>query len=244
MEKILEIEHLNKAFGGVHAANDLSFDVYRGEILGLIGPNGSGKSTCINLISGVYALDSGSIRFKGKEITKLSIPQRAHLGMGRTFQTPKPFTGLTVFNSVFTIAMQKHSFKDAAAKALEALELTNLAAFRDDPCERLSIERRKWLDMARVMVMEPELIMMDECMAGLNPAEMDDSIDLVKRINAQGVTIVFIEHVMKAVVNLCHRILVLNEGQLICSGTPEKVMNDPGVISAYLGGGYHYHAEN
>lgn len=243
MEKILQIEHLQKSFGGVHATNDLSFEVNRGEILGLIGPNGSGKSTCINLITGVYTPDSGSIKFKGREIKKLSIPQRAKLGMGRTFQTPKPFTGLTVFDSVFTIAMQKYNFKMAAQKAMEALDLTNLAVFRDDPCERLSIERRKWLDMARVMVTEPELIMMDECMAGLNPAEMDDSIDLVKRINEAGVTIIFVEHVMKAVVNLCQRILVLNEGQLICSGLPDAVMNDQRVISAYLGGGYH-HAKN
>lgn len=243
MEKILEIEHLKKSFGGVHATDDLSFEVNKGEILGLIGPNGSGKSTCINLITGVYTPDSGSIKFNGKEISKMSIPNRAHLGMGRTFQTPKPFIGLTVFDSVYTIALQKYGYNDARVKAMDALEMTNLASFKDSRSESLSIERRKWLDMARVMVTEPQLIMMDECMAGLNPAEMDDSIDLVKRINESGVTIIFVEHVMKAVVNLCQRILVLNEGKLIASGTPNEVMNDPGVISAYLGGGYR-HAED
>jgi len=238
MEQILEIKGLNKSFGGVHAVADVSFSVSKGEMMGLIGPNGSGKSTCVNLISGVYTCDSGEVLFCGRNILKYSIPRRARLGIGRTFQSPKPFTGISVYNSVFTVALQHNSFKHAAIKTREVLEMTDLYGNRDMPSEKLSIELRKWLDMARILVTEPKLIMLDEVMAGLNPIEMNESIELVRRINETGVTIVFIEHVMKAVVSLCKRIVVLNEGRVLCDGLPDDVMTNHDVIAAYLGEGY------
>ncbi len=233
----LKLSNLQKSFGGVHATNDVSFEVYQGEILGLIGPNGSGKSTCVNLISGVYKQDSGDIIFEGKKINKLSIPDRSRIGIGRTFQSPKPFIGLTIYESVFTIAIQKMSYHEADKKVMEILELTDLLEVKDWLSEKLPIERRKWLDMARILATDPKLIMLDEVMAGLNPSEIDHSVELVKRINETGITILFIEHVMKAVVKLCDRLVVLNEGKLICEGAPDKVMNDPMVVKAYLGGG-------
>lgn len=243
MHEQLKIRSLNKSFGGVHAVNDVSFDVYQGEILGLIGPNGSGKSTTVNLISGVYGQDSGEIIFEDQVINKLSIPKRSRLGIGRTFQSPKPFTGLTVFESVFTVAIQSMSFKEAEKKALSILETTDLIDVKEWNSERLPIERRKWLDMARILATNPKIIMLDEVMAGLNPSEIETSIDMVKRINQQGITILFIEHVMKAVVKLCDRIVVLNEGKLLCKGKPNEVMNNKEVIKAYLGGGFK-HAGN
>ncbi len=233
----LKLNNLQKSFGGVHAINDVGFEVYQGEILGLIGPNGSGKSTCVNLISGVYKQDSGDILFEGRNINKLSIPNRSRIGIGRTFQSPKPFTGLTIYESVFTIAIQKMSYQEADKKVMEILELTDLLEVKDWLSEKLPIERRKWLDMARILATDPKVIMLDEVMAGLNPCEIDHSVELVKRINETGITILFIEHVMKAVVKLCSRLVVLNEGKLICQGAPEDVMNNPMVIKAYLGGG-------
>ena len=240
MREQLKLRNLHKSFGGVHAVDNVSFDVYQGEILGLIGPNGSGKSTTVNLISGVYELDAGEILFEDQLINKLSIPKRSRIGIGRTFQSPKPFTGLTVFESVFTIAIQFMSFKDAEKKALEILKTTDLYDVKDWKSERLPIERRKWLDMARILATDPKIIMLDEVMAGLNPSEIETSIEMVRRINQQGITILFIEHVMKAVVKLCHRIVVLNEGKLLCTGKPDEVMNNPEVVKAYLGGGFKH----
>ncbi|WRS27952.1 ABC transporter ATP-binding protein [Oscillospiraceae bacterium MB08-C2-2] len=238
MNEQLQVRNLRKSFGGVHAVNDVSFDVYKGEILGLIGPNGSGKSTMVNLISGMYKQDAGEVTFEGKVISKATVPGRSRLGIGRTFQSPKPFVGLSVFESVFTIALQSMHFAQAEKRTLEILEMSDLLDVADWRSERLPIERRKWLDMARILATDPKLIMLDEVMAGLNPSEIETSIDMVRRINEMGITILFIEHVMKAVVKLCHRIVVLNEGKLLCSGEPDAVMNNPDVVKAYLGGGF------
>ncbi|MGI6037542.1 MAG: ABC transporter ATP-binding protein [Limnochordia bacterium] len=239
MKKLLQLVNLNKSFGGVHAVNELSFDVYEGEILGLIGPNGSGKSTCVNLISGVYAQDSGEIIYEDRKLYRQSIPDRAFLGIGRTFQSPKPFTNLTVWDSVYTIALlYNKTMREAAEKTEEILEFTGFSGLKDLTCSKLSLEKRKWLDMARVLAINPKLLMLDECLAGLTPSEMEDSLELVKRINASGVTILFIEHVMSAVTNLCTRVVVLNEGSLLSEGHPEEVMRDEAVIKAYLGEDY------
>jgi ABC-type branched-subunit amino acid transport system ATPase component len=205
--------------------------------LALIGPNGSGKSTTVNLITGVYLQDEGQVIFDGKEVDKkLSIAKRSHLGMGRTFQTPKPFGNLTVFDNVFAVALQKYTFKDATAKAKEILELSQLAPLSDLSASQLSIEKRKWLDLARVLATEPKLVMMDEVMAGLNPNEMMASLDFVRAINKMGITILFIEHVMAAVVSVCTRAIVLNEGKFLAGGTPQEVLKNPLVIEAYIGG--------
>ena len=240
---ILEIRDLCKFFGGVKAVNHVSFCLEEGEILGLIGPNGSGKSTTVNLISGIYAPDSGDVIYQGESLLRYSIPQRSHKGIGRTFQTPKPFLGLSVFDSVYTIALQFGTYRQAAERTNEILKMTELAELAPLKCDKLPIEKRKWLDMARILATSPRVIMLDEVMAGLNPSEIDESIGLIKRINEQGVSIIFIEHVMRAVTSLSHRIVVLDEGKFLCEGTPEAVMNDPRVIEAYLGGG-HKRAEH
>lgn len=240
---ILEIRDLCKFFGGVKAVNHVSFCLEEGEILGLIGPNGSGKSTTVNLISGIYAPDSGDVIYQGESLLRYSIPQRSHKGIGRTFQTPKPFLGLSVFDSVYTIALQFGTYRQAAERTNEILKMTELDGLAPLKCDKLPIEKRKWLDMARILATSPKVIMLDEVMAGLNPSEIDESIGLIKRINEQGVSIIFIEHVMRAVTSLSHRIVVLDEGKFLCEGTPEAVMNDPRVIEAYLGGG-HKRAEH
>jgi ABC-type branched-subunit amino acid transport system ATPase component len=238
---ILKICELDKSFGGIHAVNHVSFDLYENEILGLIGPNGSGKSTCVNLISGVNIQDSGTIMFDGVNYYKQKIPDRARKGIGRTFQSPRPFLGLTVFDSIFTVAWLYNPVKtDAIRKTEEIIELVGFHDVAYTPCSKLPIEKRKWNDMARVLAIDPKLIMLDECLAGLLPNEMDESLALVKKINETGVSVLFIEHVMSAVTKLCHRVVVLCEGQLLCQGTPEYVMNQPEVIKAYLGGDYQY----
>jgi ABC-type branched-subunit amino acid transport system ATPase component len=240
MEKILEVKDLSISFQGIKAVRHLSFSVEQGEILALIGPNGSGKSTTVNMISGTYIQDSGEIFFDGNRIDKkMSIPKRSRLGMGRTFQTPRPFVNLTVHENVFSIFLQKYGFKEAAAKTKEVLELARLGPLRDLAASRLSIEKRKWLDLSRVLATEPKFIMMDEVMAGLNPNEMLSSLDFVRTINKRGITILFIEHVMLAVVSICTRAIVLNEGKYLHEGEPKEVLNNPLVIEAYIGGQKH-----
>jgi branched-chain amino acid transport system ATP-binding protein len=215
----------------------VSFKLSKGEILGLIGPNGSGKSTCVNLISGVYTLDKGEVIFDGKTLMlKDGIVDRANMGIGRTFQTPKPFGNYSVYDNIFTIALQKNSFKDAAEKTSWILNMTKLEPLMNVNSLKLPIEKRKWLDLARILALEPKLIMMDEVMAGLNPTEMDESLALIRKINAEGMSVLFIEHVMKAVVNICTRVIVLNEGKLLCEGEPKEVLQRKEVVEAYLGG--------
>ncbi len=240
---ILEVKNLYKAFGGVKAVHDVSFHLDAGEILGLIGPNGSGKSTMVNLINGTYSPDAGDVLFEGRSILKYSIGQRFHMGISRTFQTPKPFTGLSVFDSVYTVALQDQSYAEAKKRSLEILKMMDLADLCAVPCQKLPIEKRKWLDMARILVSKPKILMLDEVMAGLNPSEIEASVKLVRRVNETGISIIFIEHVMQAVVQLSHRIVVLNEGRYLCEGSPETVMNDARVVKAYLGEEY-VHAAN
>ena len=242
--KIMELKSVHKSFGGVHAINDLSFSIYEGEILGLIGPNGCGKSTCVNLMTGVYIQDKGEIIYYQEDestefLKKQSVPDRAHMRIGRTFQTPKPFTELTVFENIYTVSMlYNKSMKAAKKEAEEITEFMQLADIADVRCTKLPIEKRKWLDMARVLAQKPRILMLDECLAGLTPSEMDVSLEIVRKINRTGVTILFIEHVMSAVTKLCKRVVVMEEGHFMTEGIPEEVMKKPEVIRAYLGEGY------
>lgn len=236
-KNLLEVNDLSISFAGIKAVQNLDFHIEKGEVLALIGPNGSGKSTTVNLISGVYTPDHGRMVFNGHELNnRQTIAQRAHLGIGRTFQTPRPFGNLTVYDNIFTIALQGRTFKQAAEKTDEVLELSKLASLKNMNSSKLSIEKRKWMDLARVMVTDPSLIMMDEVMAGLNPAEMEESLELIREINRRGVSILFIEHVMKAVVSVCTRAIVLNHGKLLYEGEPNEVLSNPLVIEAYIGG--------
>lgn len=237
MEKLLEVKDLSISFGGIKAVQDLNFHIDKGEVLALIGPNGSGKSTTVNMISGVYIQNKGTITFNGKEIPpKMTIAQRAKLGISRTFQTPKPFAHLSVYDNIYTIALQQNSKAQATELTDEILNLTKLYDLRKTKSGKLSIEKRKWMDLARCMATKPQIIMMDEVMAGLNPSEMESSLDLIRTINKEGITILFIEHVMKAVVSVCTRAIVLNQGKLLCEGEPMEVLNNPDVVAAYLGG--------
>lgn len=244
MGTLLRAENISISFGGIKAVQNVSFEIKEGEILGLIGPNGSGKSTCVNLISGAYQLDNGSIYFQDKLLSdKDGIVERAWMGIGRTFQSPRPFGNLTVYNNVYTIFLQRYHPSQAHEKTKHILELSGLYDLRDLVSAKLPIEKRKWLDLARVLAIEPKLIMLDEVMAGLNPSEMEESLELVRTVNREGITVLFIEHVMRAVVSLCTRVIVLNEGQLLCEGEPTSVLKRPEVIEAYLGGEVA-HAEN
>ena len=236
MDKILEVNDLSISFEGIKAVQHLSFSIERGEILGLIGPNGSGKSTTVNIIAGNYIQDDGEVIFKGHPVSKkLSVARRSHLGLGRTFQTPRPFGNLNVYDNVFSIFLQKYSFKDADIKTKEILELSQLSPLKDLAASQLPIEKRKWLDLARVLATEPEFVMMDEVMAGLNPNEMKESLDFVREINKRGITVLYIEHVMSAVVAVCNRVVVLNEGMLLYEGAPRDALEDNSVIEAYIG---------
>lgn len=236
MPTLLEIRDLSISFGGVHAVQNVSFDVNQGEILALIGPNGSGKSTCVNLISGVYRPDAGQILFEGSPIKSgMSIDKRAHLGIYRTFQTPKPFGHMSVYNNVYAIALQKYSMSEAHRQTERVLEMMRLTKLKDMKASKISIEKRKWLDLSRILVLSPKLIMMDEVMAGLNHTEMEESLELVKEINRSGITVLFIEHVMKAVSSICTRAIVLNEGQLLFEGSTKDALTNEKVIEVYLG---------
>lgn len=238
MSALLEVKNLSISFGGIKAVQGVSFEIREGEILGLIGPNGSGKSTCVNMISNVYRPDGGEIYYQGKPLpVSTSIADRAKMGITRTFQTPKPFGNLDVFDNIYTIALQGRSPKEARELTEELLEKTELKPLAHMLSAKLPIEKRKWLDLARILTLQPKLVMMDEVMGGLNPSEMESSIELVKRLQKDGLTILFIEHVMKAVIKVCSRVVVLNGGKVLCSGAPEEVLRRQDVIEAYLGGG-------
>lgn len=234
---LLEINDLSISFGGIRAVDGVSFQLHKGEILGLIGPNGSGKSTCINLIAGNYKANSGAIIFNGKEISpQCKVHERALMGICRTFQTPKPFGHLSVYENIFAIALLKNSFEAAKKKTEEVLQLTKLEDLSKIKSEKLPIEKRKWVDFARALATDPQLIMMDECLGGLTSAEMEESLALVKEINQRtGISILFVEHIIKAVVSLCERVIVLNSGKLLAEGMPLEVLNRPEVIKAYIG---------
>jgi len=224
MSTMLEVKDLSISFGGIKAVQGVSFQIEAGEIVGLIGPNGSGKSTCINLISGVNRPDNGKVIFDGQELTdQQDIADRSKLGMGRTFQSPRPFANLTVYDNIFSIAIQKYDRATAAKKTEDILKMTGLYPVSSLLSSKLPIEKRKWLDLARILATDPKFIMMDEV------------------INREGVTVLFVEHVMKAVVHLCGRAIVLNEGKLLCEGEPGDVLGRKEVVEAYLGGG-HKHA--
>lgn len=244
MSTLLEVKDLSISFAGIKAVQHLSFKMEAGEVLGLIGPNGSGKSTTVNMISGAYTPNGGEMIFDGQTLPfKETMAQRCHRGIGRTFQTPKPFGNMTVYDNIFTIFLQKYGYREADQRTKQILEMSQLDRLSGTMSSKLSIERRKWMDLARVMATEPKLIMMDEVMAGLNPNEMENSLEFVREINRQGIAILFIEHVMKAVVSVCHRAIVLNGGQFLAEGEPEEVLKNPAVIQAYIGGGKK-HAQN
>jgi branched-chain amino acid transport system ATP-binding protein len=233
---LLEVTNLTKAFGGLLAVNDISFQVEKGEILGLIGPNGSGKTTTFNCINQFFPVTSGDILFKGKSIIGLKTHQICHLGIGRTFQVVKPLARMTVLENVTASAFCRvNTIKEAKDEALSVLEFCNLADQNDKLAKSLSIAGRKRLEIARALATKPELLLLDETAAGLNPGELDEAIDLIKKISDNGISILIVEHIMKVIMTISDRIHAINFGQTIVEGTPQEVANNPAVIEAYLG---------
>jgi branched-chain amino acid transport system ATP-binding protein len=234
---MLTVSNISKSFRGLRAVQDVSFAVPEGEIVGLIGPNGAGKTTIFNMIAGVYAPDSGSISFAKQSIHGLRPDQICSLGIGRTFQIVKPFAGLSVLDNVLVGALLREKAPRAArALSLQTLEKLGLGTKRDQPASSLTLPDRKRLEVARALATRPQLLLLDEVMAGLRPTECDQIVAVFRELNrAEGLTIVLIEHVMRAVMALARRIVVLHHGEVIAHGTPEEVVRDPAVLECYLG---------
>ena len=237
--KILEAERLSKHFGGLTAISGLNMEVEQGAILGLIGPNGAGKTTLFNLFSGALRADTGVVRFKGHDITRLKSHRIARKGLARTFQSVKIFSRMPVMDHVrlgYLFGRLDAGEKGEADREInEILEFVGLASVRDSRGGDLILANQKRLEVARALAGKPDLLLLDELMAGLTPTEIADAMELVKKIGRRGVTIVMIEHVMKAIMSICGRIIVLDHGLKIAEGTPEEIAQDKTVIEVYLG---------
>ena len=238
MTRILRTTSLAKRFGGLAAVDDVSFAVERGEIFAIIGPNGAGKSTLLNLISGLLAPTAGTVELDGRDLTALSTAERCHLGLGRAFQVVQPFPEMTVRENVLVGALFGKpgiGRAEAERRADEALANVGLDRRADDDAEDLTLMEEKRLEIARALATRPTVLLLDEVMAGLRPAEAREAVALVKRLRDGGLTIVFIEHVMPVVRDLADRVLVMNYGKVLATGSYAEVTQDPRVIEAYLG---------
>ena len=228
-----------KKFGEVAALDHCSFAIERGSITGLIGPNGAGKTTLFNLITGVFKPDTGHVYFKDEDITGLKTNKICKAVIGRTFQVVKPLGRMTVLDNVIAAAFSKvESKKEARELAMETLKFCELDHRKDVLAKRLPIGERKRLEITRAMATQPELLLLDETAAGLNPSELEGAIKLIKKIREKGVTIIIVEHIMKVIMTISDRIHAINFGQTIAEGTPKEVANNPAVIEAYLGEEY------
>ena len=234
---ILSVEAVSKHFGGLVAVKDLSFDVQVGEVVGLMGPNGAGKTTLINIISGEYKPDSGTIKFKGNNITGLPPHRICHLGIGRTYQIPQPFAKLTALQNIAVAAIYGRGLSKSAAgyEAANILTIVGLSEKKDMPAGNLEEIFLKRLELARVLATRPTLLMIDEVAAGLTEAEIPLLLDLLKKIHEMGISIILIEHVMKVMMKAVDRIIVMDEGMKIAEGKPNEVMENKKVIEAYFG---------
>jgi len=237
--RILEGEGVTKYFGGLVAVSNVDFHVDQGEIVGLIGPNGAGKTTLFNLISAALATKEGVIRYKGKKITGLKPHQICRLGLARTFQSVKVFANMTVLQNVLLGSLfgtpENMSSANAAKEADELLEFVGLSTVKATPARDLTLANQKRIEVARALATKPELLLLDELMAGLNPAEVAQAMELVTRIRDKGITVFMIEHVMKAIMGVCDRIMVLHHGVKIAEGTPQEIASSKTVIEVYLG---------
>jgi branched-chain amino acid transport system ATP-binding protein len=236
---ILEGESVTKHFGGLAAVSHVDFCVDEGEVVGLIGPNGAGKTTLFNLISGALVPKEGAIGFNGQDITGLKPHKICKMGMARTFQSVKVFPHMPVLENVVLGSLfglpDSMSAADAAAEVPRLLEFVGLSGMRETPAQDLELANQKRLELARALATRPQLLLLDELMAGLNPTEVTEAMELVTRIRDQGITIFMIEHVMKAIMSICDRIVVLNHGKKIAEGTPQEIATSRTVIEVYLG---------
>lgn len=241
---LLEATNLSKHFGGLPAVDQVDFSLEKGEILGLIGPNGAGKTTLVNTITGVYPVSSGKVRFNGRDITNLSPPKIVKMGIARTFQIVQPFPGMTVrenvaIGSIFGKDGHQRDMKAAFREADRWVEFLHLDPYAKAQVGEINISSRKRMDLAKTLAMGPELLMLDEVMAGLNTKDIEEMMALIERINGElGKTLLVIEHVMKALMGISHRVMVLHHGQKIAEDTPAKIVQDDEVIRAYLGERY------
>ena len=240
MGALLELRQVSKHFGGLAAVDQVDFDVAQGEIMGVIGPNGAGKTTLLSCISGLHDLSEGQLLFRGQRIDTLRPHEIARMGVGRTFQIVKPFTGMTVrenvaVGAIYGRAGRSNSVSAALDLAMGVLERVGLERKADHPTDEITIPDRKRLELARALAMDPDLLLLDEVMAGLNSSETDEIMELIRGINKTGITIMVIEHVMRAIMGISHRIVVMHHGSLIAKGTPKEVADDDRVIEAYLG---------
>ncbi len=238
MSMLLQVQGVTKRFGGLQALTQVTFDLPKGQIFGLIGPNGAGKTTLFNTINGVYHPEEGRILFQGKDVTQMHPYHLAKMGMARTHQIVRPLNELTVRENVMVGACFGHenqSLGKAAKIADETLDFVKISGRSDQLAGSLNVAQKKRLEMARALAAHPHLLLLDEVLAGLNPSEIDGMIQMVLDIRAQGITIIMIEHLMKAVMNVSDRILVLDYGEQIAEGSPSEIANHPKVIEAYLG---------
>ena len=236
---ILQSHDLVKSFGGVTAINHLSLEVEKGTVFGIIGPNGSGKTTFFNLVTGMYPVTSGKVTFNNRNITGLRPHQIAELGIGRTFQIPAPFTKMTVLENVMVSTfIRTSSLKESRKMAWEILERVRLDDRGNTLVANVTLEDRKRLELARSLGTQPSLLLLDEVMAGLTPSEVKGAIELIRSLRTGELTIIVVEHIMDVILSLCDRIAVLDYGEKIAEDVPDKVVNNPGVIKAYLGERY------
>ena len=236
---MLELIDVDKSFDGLRALDRLSFTVEAGEILGLIGPNGSGKSTAFNCITGTLRCDRGTVTFQGEDVTRLRPHQISHHGIARTFQVVKPFPELSAMENVLVGGLYGGAGAkrtgEATASAMDVLDRVGLADKAELHAKSFTIVERKWLEVARALATRPRLLLLDEFMAGLGPQEIPHAVELVKSIRDSGVTIVLVEHVVKAITGACDRVVVLDAGRKLAEGSVSDIVNDPEVIEAYLG---------
>lgn len=236
----LEVQGISRSFGGLLALDNVEFELEAGTILGLIGPNGAGKSTLFNIITGTIPPSAGIVRFEGRVITGLPVHRVAGYGIARTFQAVRPFMQLTVLENVMVAARfaGKQSGANAQKQAIEALERVGLADRQHLPAHQLNVMSRKWLEVARALATKPRLLLLDEFMAGLNPTEVQQAVEFVRGLRTSEITVVIVEHIIKAITNCSDRIVVLNAGRKIADAPPAEIIKDPLVISAYLGSDY------
>jgi branched-chain amino acid transport system ATP-binding protein len=239
-DELLVIDRVTKRFGGLVAVNDISIEVKKGEILGLIGPNGSGKTTLFNIITGLYSPDGGTITFKGERIEGLKPHKISRKGIGRTFQVVRPFGNMSVLENMMVSGMfcahKKEKKCDIEDRCHSILKLTNLEDRVNENAEMLSLAEKRRLEIARALALDPDLLLLDETMAGLTHTEIDEALKMIENIKREyGLTIMVVEHIMRAIMNISERIVVLNEGKIIAKGSPKEVSNDKNVLQAYLG---------